>query len=93
MARTPADKTRERAERARSIFKRTAAPRFEPTEFIAYVHSWSGAKGGGLAITLLVEPTEKYAAMPLTDASGHMLLFRVDHIFKGEPDGKAAGGS
>lgn len=74
------------AERARNQFRTVAAPRFTECEFIGYIASWAGVKSGGLQVTLVIEASEKYQAMPLTDAAGEVLLFRVEQVFDAEEE-------
>lgn len=54
-----------------------AIPRFEDATFLCSVKGARITPGGDLDITLAVPPSQKYSAMPLTDAVGIQVLIRA----------------
>ncbi len=54
-----------------------AIPRFEDATFLCSVKGARITPGGDLDITLAVPPSQKYSAMPLTDAVGIQVLVRA----------------
>lgn len=48
-------------------------PRFDEAEFTGYIAGFRSVRGN-LEITIGVGPTDKYAAMPLTDAQGLVVI-------------------
>lgn len=55
-----------------------AIPSFDTATFMCSVKGARITPGGDLDITLAVPPSQKYSAMPLTDAVGIQVLIRAE---------------
>lgn len=66
------------AERIARVRGRSVIPKFSEAHFLAAIKAAKVPPGGGLEITLMVPPSEKYNALPLTDAAGILIVIHAE---------------
>lgn len=57
---------------------------FEPVVFHAFVKAARIVPGGEVEIVLSVEPSQKYAALPITDAADFMVKITAERVVRDE---------
>lgn len=55
---------------------------FEPVVFHAFVKAARIVPGGEVEIVLSVEPSQKYAALPITDAADFMVKITAERVVR-----------
>lgn len=77
------DPTRDQLQ-ARLSRQQTSGVDFEPVQFDAFVKSARIVPGGELEVVLSVEPGQKYAALPITDAADFMVHITAEKVVRDE---------
>lgn len=76
------DPTRDQLQERLSRQQVPGAVDFEPVQFDAFVKSARIVPGGELEVVLSVEPGQKYAALPITDAADFMVHITAERVVR-----------